>query len=99
MIERIQAIDMLWDRAENAVKRYQYALKVVESGEMVPIGNRTDRSSSKARKNPERVKSKFMNLAEKQKSQAEVEPHSKKLASARKQLNKIDKELHVLIRR
>ena len=33
-------------------------------------------------------------LAEKQKSQAEVERHSKKLASARKQLNKIDKELH-----
>jgi hypothetical protein len=28
-------------------------LKVVESGEKVPIGNRTDRSSSKARKNRE----------------------------------------------
>jgi hypothetical protein len=51
MIEGIQAIDSLWDRTENAVKRYQYALKVVESGEKVPIGNRTDRSSSKARKN------------------------------------------------
>jgi GTPase SAR1 family protein len=38
-------------------------------------------------------------LAEKQKSQAEVEQHSKKLASARKQLNKIDKELHTLISR
>jgi hypothetical protein len=60
MIERIQAINLLWDRTENAVKRYQYALKVVESGEKVPIGNRTDRSSSKARKNrlhgPIRVK-------------------------------------------
>jgi hypothetical protein len=53
MIEGIQAIDSLWDRTENAVKRYQYALKVVESGEKVPIGNRTDRSSSKARKNRE----------------------------------------------
>jgi hypothetical protein len=51
MIERIQAIDLLWDRTEYAIKRYQYALKVVESGEKVPIGNRTDRSSSKARKN------------------------------------------------
>ena len=53
-------IDLMWDGAENAVKRYQYALKVVESGEKVPIGNRTDRSSSKARKNrlhgPIRVK-------------------------------------------
>jgi hypothetical protein len=47
MIERIQAIDLLWDRTGNAVKRYQYALKVVESGEKAPIGNRTDRSSSK----------------------------------------------------
>jgi hypothetical protein len=50
-MKRIQTIDLLWDRTENAVKRYQYALKVVESGEKVSIGNRTDRSSSKARKN------------------------------------------------